>query len=71
MPTKIYVLVRFLSGILLASRKKFLILSQKQCFKFRDLFFYKDIFICHINLDELNKQNMVAFFVFVFKDMVV
>ena len=52
-------------------QKGLLVLSQNQCFKFRNHFCYKDTFIYHINLEDLKKQNFVAFFVCVFKDMVV
>ena len=49
-----------------SKQKRLFVHSQKQCFKFRYLFFYKDTFIYHINLEELKKQNFVAFILCVF-----
>ena len=49
-----------------ASKQKILlVLSQKQCFKFSNLFFffYQYALIYRIKLEELKKQNLVAFFV--------
>ena len=51
-----------------SKQERLLVLSQKQGFKFRNLFFfYKDTFIYHINLEELKKQNLVACFCVFFK----
>ena len=45
-------------------QKRLLVLSQKRCFKFRNLFLFNEYtFIYHINLEELKKINLVAFFV--------
>ena len=41
-----------------SKQKILLVLSQKQCFKFRNhFFFYKDTFIYHINLEKLKKNK--------------
>ena len=46
-----------------SKQKRLLVLAQKQWYKFRNLFFFKDIFIYYINSEELKYQNLVAFFV--------
>ena len=51
-----------------SKQKRLLVLSQKQCFKFRNqFFFFKYTFIYRKNLEELKKQNVVAFFVCILK----
>ena len=46
-----------------SKQKRLLGLSQNGALYLGTFFFYKDTFIYHINLEELKKQNFVAFFV--------
>ena len=54
-----------------SKQKRLLVPSQKQCFKFRIFFFYKETFMYSKNLEELKKHNLFAFFSVYFKDRIV
>ena len=52
----------FLSGNVLASRKDYWFFPKNCALNIGTYFFlHKDIFIYHINLEELKKKNLVAF----------
>ena len=61
----------FLSGNLWASRKDYWFFPKNSAVNLGTFFFYKDIFIYHINLEELKKTKLGCVYLYVFKDMVV
>ena len=63
-------LLMFLSGNLLASRKDYWFFLKNSALNLGTIFFYKDAFIYHINLEEL-KNKIWLRFLCVFKDMFV